>query len=89
MKIKIKVRETLVKVPNKRKRSSKVMKRAKKVMPMMKMMLMRRMRTRMKDDRSFHERPDNKHTLCLLAVFKHLILAVYNLITLYLITIIN
>ena len=87
--IKIKVRETLVKVSNKRRRSSKLMKRAKKVMPTMKMILRRRMRTRMKDEMSLHERPDNKHTLCLLAVFKHLILAVYNLITLYLITIIN
>jgi len=64
MMIKIKVRETLVKVPNKRRRSSKVMKSAKKVMPMMKMMVRRRMRARMKDERSFHERPDISNVIC-------------------------
>ncbi len=65
---KINVREAQVKVPNKRRRSSNSKKRTKKLKPMMKMMMRRRMRPRMMDERSFHERPDNKHTLCLLAV---------------------
>ena len=65
---KIKIREARVKVPNKTRRSSNSKKRTKKLKPMMKMMMRRRMRPRMMDERSFHERPDNKHTLCLLAV---------------------
>ena len=84
----LKMTETMEMITSKR-RSSAVMKRTEKVMSKMKMKLRRRMRTRMKDEMSFHERPDNKHKVCLLAVFKHLILTVYNLITLYLITIIN
>ena len=64
MMIKIKVRETQVKVPNKRRRSRKVMKSAKKVMPMMKMMVRRRMRARMKDEMSYHEWPDISNVIC-------------------------
>jgi hypothetical protein len=69
--------KALVKVPNKRRITM-----MKRVEMMLFKMRRRRRRTRMENERSFLERTVIKHALCLLAVSKHLILAVYNLIRL-------
>ena len=81
----LKTTEKLEMITSKR-RSSAVMKIMKKVLPK------RRTRRKMMitvNERTIDARPDIQHALCLLAVLDYLILAVYNLITLYLITIIN